>query len=157
MTVAQIQAGSTDNVIPESARLLGTIRAVSEATRAKVHDNLRRLARGIAAAHGVEADVVIDNGYPVTVNDDGFADFAVRVATDVCGPERVVVQPAPVMGAEDFSYMLQRVPGAMVFLGASPGPGPQAPNHSNRMVIDESAMTTGMALYTGVALRHLAG
>jgi amidohydrolase len=156
VTIAQIEAGSTSNVIPESAQLAGTIRAVSEATRARVHDNLRRLAAGIASAHGAEADVVIEEGYPVTVNDDGFAEFARQTAADVLGAERVVTMPAPIMGAEDFSYMLQRVPGAMVFLGASPGPGPQAPNHSNRMVLDESAMAAGIAVHAAVALRHLA-
>ena len=155
VTIARIAAGTTDNVIPESADLLGTIRAVSEPTRQSVLDGLRRLATGIADAHGAEAEVEVDEGYPVTVNDDAFAGFAFETAVEVAGADNVVQMPTPVMGAEDFSYMLQQVPGAMVFLGASPGPGPAAPNHSNRMVLDESAMATGIALHTAIALRHL--
>ncbi|MDQ3385164.1 MAG: M20 family metallopeptidase [Actinomycetota bacterium] len=156
VTIARIEAGTTNNVIPESAHLTGTIRTVSEQTRGLVLDGLRRLAGGIAAAHGAEADVEVEQGYPVTVNDDGFATFAEDVARSVVGDASTVRMPSPVMGAEDFSYWLQRVPGAMAFLGASPGPGPAAPNHSNRMVLDEGAMATGIALHTAVALRHLA-
>ena len=156
VTIARIEAGTTNNVIPETAQLTGTIRTVSEATRSLVLDGLRQLAGGIAGAHGAEAEVDIDQGYPVTVNDDGFAAFAEDVARDVVGDAATVHMASPVMGAEDFSYWLQRVPGAMVFLGASPGPGPAAPNHSNRMVLDEAAMATGIAMHTAVALRHLA-
>jgi hippurate hydrolase len=155
VTIAKIEAGTTNNVIPERAELTGTIRAVSDRTRAQVLDGLRRLAEGIAGAHGADADVVVEEGYPVTVNDGGFAAFAEEVAQEVVGADSTVRMPSPVMGAEDFSYMLQRVPGAMVFLGASPGPGPAAPNHSNLMVLDEGAMAAGIAMHAAVALRHL--
>lgn len=155
VTIAKIEAGTTNNVIPEVAHLTGTVRTVSEATRSLVLDRLRRLAVGIADAHGAEATVDIEPGYPVTVNDDDFAAFAEDVAAEVTGADRALRMPTPVMGAEDFSYWLQRIPGAMTFLGASPGPGPAAPNHSNRMVIDESAMTTGIAMHAAVALAHL--
>ena len=156
VTIARIEAGTTNNVIPETAHLTGTIRTVSESTRSLVLDGLRRLAGGIAAAHGAEAEVEVEQGYPVTVNDDDFATFAEDVARSVVGDAATVRMPSPVMGAEDFSYWLQRVPGAMAFLGASPGRGPVAPNHSNRMVLDEGAMVTGIALHAAVALRHLA-
>jgi amidohydrolase len=159
LTVGRITAGTTNNVIPESAEIFGTIRAVSEQTRAKVHDGVRRVADGIAAAHGCESDVDIDFGYPVTSNDDRFAEFALSMANDVAGEHQVVRLPHPVMGAEDFSYVLQQLPGAMVFLGATPlelNPAKAAPNHSNRVVFDEQAMTTGISLYATAALRHLA-
>jgi amidohydrolase len=157
LTVATIEAGTTNNVIPESARLTGTLRAVSAGTRSSVLDGLRRLAEGIADAHGASAEVSVEEGYPVTVNDPSMADVARQVAASVVGEAAVVEMPTPVMGAEDFSYVLEQVPGAMVFLGAMPdGPGPVAPNHSNRMVIDESAMAAGIAFYTAVALRQLA-
>jgi hippurate hydrolase len=155
VTIAKIEAGTTNNVIPESASLTGTIRTVSEHTRGRVLEGLRRLAAGIAEAHGAEAVVDVEEGYPVTVNDAGFATFAEGVAREVAGDASTVLMPSPVMGAEDFSYLLQRVPGAMVFLGASPGRGPAAPNHSNLMVLDEAAMATGIAMHTAVALRHL--
>ena len=159
LTVGSIHAGTTNNVIPETASIEGTIRAVSEGTRAKVHDGLRRVAEGIAAAHGCGAEVTLDVGYPVTVNHDGFADFALGLAGEVAGPGAVVELPHPVMGAEDFSYVLHRLPGAMVFLGATPhgvDPSTVAPNHSNRVRFEESAMGTGIALHVAAALRHLA-
>jgi amidohydrolase len=153
LSVTKINAGTAGNVIPEKANLLGTIRTVSDATRRSVHERLERTVRGIAAAHGVEVALHVIPGYPVTVNHDGFTGFAQEVASELLGAERLVAMPAPVMGAEDFSYVLQRVPGAMVFLGArSEGGG--APLHSNRMVIDESALADGIALHAAVALRY---
>jgi hippurate hydrolase len=158
VTVARISAGTTSNVIPETAEILGTIRAVSERTRRKVHDGIRRVAEGIAAAHAMQVEVVVEDGYPVTVNSTDFAGFATTVASDLIGADKVTNMPHPVMGAEDFSYVLQRVPGTMAFLGAMP-PGARPdqvhPNHSNRVVFDEEAMVTGMATYAAVALRHL--
>jgi amidohydrolase len=158
VTVGRITAGTTDNIIPETAQIEGTIRAVSEATRARVHSNIARVAEGIAAAHGVAVSVEIDSGYPVTVNDDDFAGNALSLAQLVAGTGSVVELPHPIMGAEDFSYVLQRVPGSMMFLGGTaPGvdPSTAAPNHSNRVVFDEQAMATGIAMYAAVALDHL--
>jgi amidohydrolase len=159
VTVGRITAGTTNNVIPEVAEIEGTIRAVSEHTRLRVHDGIRRVAEGVAAAHECEVTVHVEPGYPVTVNSDDFADFACGVAADLVGPEQLIRLPHPIMGAEDFSYVLQRLPGAMMFLGATSAdrnPFTAAPNHSNRVVFDEQAMVTGMALYGAVALRHLA-
>ena len=157
VTVARIQAGTTTNVIPESAELYGTIRTVSEATRTAVIDDLRRLAEGIAGAHGAEAEVGLGFGYPVTVNDVDAAAFALDTARRLLGDSAVIEMPTPVMGAEDWSYVLQQVPGSMAFLGTKPPgtTGPVAPNHSNRMVIDEQAMAAGIATYAAVALRWL--
>ncbi|MBK9181260.1 MAG: amidohydrolase [Acidimicrobiales bacterium] len=158
VTIGSIRAGTTTNVIPETAVLQGTVRTVSEGARRRVLDGVRRVAENVAAAHDAQADVVVNEGYPVTVNDDGAAVFAAGVARDLLGDRAVVIQPTPVMGAEDFSYVLQRVPGAMVFLGMHPGGrGTVAPNHSNRMVIDEGPMAAGAALYAAVALRRLSG
>ncbi len=159
VTVGRISAGTTNNIIPESALIEGTIRAVSEKTRTKVHDGIRRVADGIAAAHGCGVEVEVRPGYPVTVNDDSFADHVLGIADGLVGADRVVRQPHPVMGAEDWSYVLQQVPGAMMFLGGTPedrNPATAAPNHSNRVVFDEQAMATGIATYAAVALDHLA-
>ena len=158
VTVGRITAGTTDNIIPETAHIEGTIRAVSEATRARVHGNISRVAEGIAAAHGVTATVEIEAGYPVTVNDGGFAGNALSLAQLVAGTDNVVELPHPIMGAEDFSYVLQRVPGSMMFLGGTPpgvDPSTAAPNHSNRVMFDEQAMATGIAMYAAVALDQL--
>jgi len=160
VTVARIAAGTTNNVIPESAEIEGTIRAVSEATRTKVHDGIRRVVDGIASAHGVSATTEVEPGYPVTVNDDDFAAFSASTATEVVGADRVITLPNPVMGAEDFSYVLHDVPGTMMFLGATPHSEnltTAAPNHSNRVYFEESAMQDGIAVYSAVALAHLGG
>jgi amidohydrolase len=152
VTVAKIEAGTTRNVIPETASLLGTIRTVSETTREKVLDGVRRIAEGIAAVHGAEATVELIRGYPVTVNDETFAGFVLDTARELLGPERVRAMSHPIMGAEDFSYVLQRVPGAMANLGTRPDSGPAYPNHSNRMMLNESALATGIAMHVAVAL-----
>jgi hippurate hydrolase len=142
-------------VIPERANLLGTIRTVSERSRKEVRERLERAVRGIAAAHGLEVKVHLLPGYPVTVNHAGFTAFAEGVARDLLGAERVVTLEAPIMGAEDFSYLLERVPGALVFLGARPEGGEGAPLHSNRMLLEEAALADGVALHAAVALRYL--
>lgn len=160
VTVGRLVAGTTNNVIPEIAEIEGTIRAVSEHTRTRVHDALRRVAEGVAAAHGAEVRIDVTFGYPVTSNADEFAEFTLGVAGEVIGEQRVARLPHPVMGAEDFSYVLDRVPGTMMFLGGTApdrDPRTAAPNHSNRVVFDEEAMPTGVALYSAMALRHLAG
>lgn len=156
ITVTRIQAGTTGNVIPPTAHLLGTIRSVSERARETARDGVRRVAGGVAAAHGVDAKVHVIPGYPVTVNHAEFAAFARSVASEVVGEAAVVDMRAPLMGAEDFSYVLQRVPGALVFLGVRPPEAPGEPLHSSRMQIDEAAMATGIALHAAVALRWLA-
>ncbi len=159
VSVTRISSGTTNNVIPASAALLGTIRSVSERARRAVHDGIRRVVAGVAAAHEVEARVNVIEGYPVTVNHDAFARFARGVAAELVGSGSVIDMRTPIMGAEDFSYILERVPGAMVFLGARPSAGGSdrapAPLHSNRMVLEESALATGAALHAAVALRFL--
>jgi amidohydrolase len=155
VTIAKIEAGTTRNVIPETATLLGTVRTVSEATRESVLAGVRRVAQGVAAAHGAEVDVEITRGYPPTVNDERFARFVLDTARDLLGGDGAQQASNPMMGAEDFSYVLQRVPGAMANLGTRPDSGPAYPNHSNRMLLNESALATGVAMHAAVALRFL--
>jgi hippurate hydrolase len=157
VTIARIRAGTTSNVIPESAEMIGTIRTVSEKTRTAVLEDVRRLAEGIAGAHGAAAEVELGFGYPVTVNDVDAAAFVLDTARQVLGERAAIEMPTPVMGAEDWSYVLQEVPGCMAFLGTRPPGGnrPVAPNHSNRMVMDEQAMAAGIATYAAVAVRWL--
>ena len=158
VTITKLIAGTTTNVIPETAKIEGTIRAVSEKTRNKVHDSIRRVAEGIAATYEMQASVEIKLGYPVTVNDAPSVDFALDVAGSLLGEGKAVHMPSPVMGAEDFSYVLNQIPGAMVFLGGTPeglNPATAPPNHSNRVMFDETAMAHGVALYSSLALRTL--
>jgi hippurate hydrolase len=159
VTIAHVEAGTTNNIIPETAFLEGTIRATSEENRAAIHAGIRRVIDGICAAHGVTGEIEIAAGYPVTINDDAFTAIAADVARDIVGADAVREMRDPIMGAEDFSLVLQRVPGAMFFLGAldpveDPATAPQ--NHSNRVRHHEPAMAAGAAIYAGVALRHLA-
>jgi amidohydrolase len=158
LTIAHITAGTTNNVIPETAVMEGTLRTLSEAARALMHEEIRRVCRYTALAHGCAAGVEIIPGYPVTVNDERAARRIQTLAGALLGPTGVVIMPTPIMGAEDFSYVLGEVPGALAFLGGCPAgvdPLGAPPNHSNRVVFDEQAMVAGVALYAGLALDAL--
>ncbi|MGZ4623506.1 MAG: M20 metallopeptidase family protein [Blastococcus sp.] len=160
VTVAHIQAGSTNNVIPDSAFLEGTIRTLSAATRTEVVAAVGQVAGHIAAAHGLTVEFEHVEGYPVTVNDPGVAAQVLQTAATLLGERASSLMRAPLMGAEDFSYVLERVPGAMAFLGACPpGVEPEsAPgNHSNLVVFDEEPLPAGVALYAQMAMQALAG
>ena len=154
ITIAQVEAGTTDNIIPETARLRGTLRTLSERTRALAREGIERIARHIALAHGAEARIEIETGFPVTICDERVVDLAARTATGLFGESAWRPMPHPMMGAEDFAYVLQKTPGAMAFLGAAPaGAEPRAccALHSNRMVIDEAVMARGIALHCAMA------
>jgi amidohydrolase len=160
ITIARVAAGTTHNIIPETAELSGTMRTLSEHNRQALRARVIQLAEGIAAAHGAAATVDVEAGYPVTVNDAAATELLGGVTADLVGSDRVRTLPDPVMGSEDFSYVIHRVPGAIAFLGGCPpGVDPeQAPsNHSRQVVFDEDALAVGVATYAGVALRQLAG
>jgi amidohydrolase len=159
VSITKIRAGTTNNVIPETVQMTGTLRGVSEHSRKLVIAAMGRLVEGIASAHDMQAELTVTPGYPVTTNDDASAAFVLRVAGDVLGPEATGRMPAPVMGAEDFSYVLQERPGAMAFLGVCPSgvqPARAHACHSNRMMLDEDAMRAGIAMYAALAMQYLA-
>ena len=156
ITVAHFEAGTTHNVIPDHASLEGTYRAISAERRQALPELIQRVVEGVCAAHRATADIEFEEGYPVTVNDAEVADLVGALAEGLIGAEAVRTMPAPMMGAEDFSYVVERVPGAMVFLGGrAPDEDPltYADNHSDRVVFDEPAMAVGAALYAEVGLR----
>jgi hippurate hydrolase len=155
LSVTRLEAGTTHNVIPPTASLLGTLRSVSESARSALHEGLKRVVEGVGAAHGLETKVDLIEGYPVTSNHAHFTRFAQQVARDLLGHGGAFELPAPIMGAEDFSYLLQRVPGSLVFLGVRPTQGEAHPLHSSRMRLDEAALAPGIALHAAVALRYL--
>ena len=155
VTIARISGGTTNNIIPESVEIHGTIRTVSPASRVLVATALREVAAGVAAMTGTTIDLEIIPGYPGTMNDPGATAWFRDLAVGLAGDDAVEDLAAPVMGAEDFSYVLERVPGLMAFLGARPaGEDPlTAPqNHSSHVVFDEPAMALGIALYAAAAL-----
>src|SRR5271157_5458973 len=159
VTVGSFHAGTTDNVIPDQAKFLATARSYSAASRAALADLVPRLIRDIADAHGLTADAEYAAGYPVTVNDAAEAAFAGQTIAEAFGPDRGETAQFPITGAEDFSFVLEEVPGAFVFLGACPpGTDPEsAPtNHSARALFDDAALAEGTALYAELAVRRLA-
>ena len=158
LTIARIEGGTTSNVIPETVKMLGTLRSVSEHARKTAKEAIPRVATNIAKAHGAWAEVTLTEGYAVTVNDGRMVDIAREAAREMLGDAGFFPMPSAVMGAEDWSYVLQKIPGCMTFLGVAP-PGcdfhTAAPCHSNRMMLDEDAMAHGIALYAAVAERFL--
>ena len=156
LTMTQIHGGSSHNIIPNEVMLMGTLRTLSEETRTKTRASALRIAEQVAAAHGCTAEASIDEGYPVTMNDPR-AVAVMREATAAVGANWVPMG-APMMGGEDFSYVLQGVPGAMAFIGAAPHGSDPATNpglHNTAMTIEEDAMATGIALHCAMAERFL--
>ncbi len=160
LTVGRIQAGTASNVIPAQAELDASLRFFSEHARAEAHAGIRRLARNIAAAHSMTAEIDVHTGYPATYNDTGFVELVVATASDLFGEAGYFAMPDPVMASEDFSYVLQRIPGAFAFLGAAPegtDPANAPPCHSSHLALEESAMAAGIAMHAALAQEFLKG
>ncbi|MCT9929973.1 M20 family metallopeptidase [Planotetraspora sp. A-T 1434] len=159
VTVGSFHAGTTDNVIPDEARFETTIRTFSAQSRDRVRDGAVRLARGIGEAHGLTVECEFGIGYPVTVNDRAEADFAAETVREALGEDRFFPMPHPATGSEDFSFVLEEVPGAFLVVGACP-PGHDlaaAPsNHSAGAVFDDEILSDGATLFTELAVRRLA-
>ena len=158
VTIARLESGTTHNVIPDRAVLDGTMRTLSPEARERLAREVTRLAEGIAAAHGLKAEVRIQRGFPVTVCDSRAVDLGQAVARDLFGPDGFGRLASPIMGAEDFAYVLEQVPGAMFFLGVAPASADARSCcglHSSRMSVDEAALPRGAALLAGLAVRFL--
>jgi amidohydrolase len=156
LSMTRIVAGSSHNIVPSSAELLGTLRTLSETTRARLHEAFARIVEHVAAAHGLTGEARIDEGYPVTHNDPrGYG--LVRRCAEGLGEFQEV--PAPIMGAEDFSFVLRAIPGAFAILGTAPegtDPATNPPLHNTRMTLDEATLAKGVALHCTFAERFLA-
>ena len=130
ISATQIHTGTTDNVIPETAYINGTVRTFSKEVQAMVVRRMQEVVAGTAAAYGCEASLDFEFGYPPTVNDGSKAGFAAQVAAEVAGDNGVESDVEPVMGAEDFSYMLEARPGAYLMLGQGEGAGVHHPMYN---------------------------
>jgi amidohydrolase len=157
VTVAIFEGGIRSNIIPDTVVMQGTIRTFDRAQRQAIFDRIATTAKQIAAASGATAEVQIDSGYPVTVNDPALTARMLPTLRRVAGAENVS-EGQLITGAEDFSYFQERVPGLFVFLGVTPrGQDPRtAPaNHSPYFFADESALPVGVRTMTALALDFL--
>ncbi len=159
VTVGRILAGTTDNVIPESATIDATVRTFSDTVHQMVEERFVRVCEGVSSAHGLTVTVDYRRGYPVTVNTPGEADRVARLARDLFGAQAFYPAQQPISGAEDFSYVLQQVPGAFFGLGATvrgSDPATAAYNHSPQANFDDSALAVGPAVLAALAMDRLA-
>jgi hippurate hydrolase len=129
ISMCEFHAGNARNVIPQTADLRGTVRTLTVEVRELVEKRVREVVAGVAQVTGTRIDLVYERGYPVTVNHAAQTDLAIRIAKDVAG-EANVHETAPLMGAEDFSYMLQARPGAFIFCGNGDSAGLHHPAYN---------------------------
>jgi hippurate hydrolase len=158
ITVGSFHAGTADNIIPDEAHFLATVRSFSGAARDRVRAASLRLIADLAAAHGLRAEAEYLDGYPVTVNDAAETAFAAQAVAAVFGEDRLIAQVNPLPGAEDFSFVLDEVPGVFLMLGAGPegsDPGTAPFNHAADAVFDDAVLPDGAALLAELALRRL--
>lgn len=158
LTITQLEAGRAINVIPDSARLGASVRTLSAESVDRLIVETKALADGIAAAHGCTAEVSFEILYPMTENDPARTFEAMRELREMFGEERVLQSRDPLMGSEDFSLVLQKIPGTFLFLGATPpdvDPDTAAWNHSPRVLFDDSVLADQAAALAQLAFNRL--
>jgi hippurate hydrolase len=152
LTVGEIGAGTAFNIIPDKARIGGTVRTLNADLRERIPGRMEDLARGIARGMGGDVDLDYTFSYPVTVNDEAAADLARGIAEDLFGGESVLELPNPSMGAEDFSYFLETLPGAFIWLGV----GEEVSGlHTPKFAFDEEILPLGSALLAAISISAL--
>ncbi len=152
LTVGEIEAGSAFNIIPETARLGGTVRTLKEDLRRSMPQRIEELARGVAGGMRGDAELNYTFSYPVTVNDEASASLALGVIGDLFGEDDALKLPNPTMGAEDFAFFLEELPGAFIWLGI----GEEVSGlHTPTFAFDEEILPKGSALLAALALRSL--
>lgn len=158
LTITQLSAGEAVNVIPGSASLGATVRTLSQESTERMREETRRLAEGVAAAHGCTAEVDFSVQYPVTVNDAAESVWVAEQLREAFGAERVAEAADPLMGSEDFSFVLEQVPGSFIFLHCSPAGvdlETAAMNHSPTVLFDDAVLGDQAAALALLALRRL--
>ena len=143
ISICQFHAGSADNVIPQTATLRGTARSLVLEVRDTLEKRLREIVEGTAKAYGAKATLTYSRGYPVTSNHERQTEFAAAIASDVVGPEAVDANTPPLMGGEDFSYMLEARPGAFIFIGNGDTAGLHHPGYD----FNDDAIPAGVAFW----------
>jgi amidohydrolase len=155
VTVTQIHAGDTWNVIPDDVVLRGTTRAFNPAIHKSLEPSIRRIAEGVCAAFGAAMTMRYDYGYPPLINDDAHTQTAAQIAAEIVGGENVTRSVDPTMGAEDFAFMLQAKPGAYIFIGNGPGEG-GCVLHNARYDFNDEALPLGASYWARLVERTLA-
>lgn len=146
ITVGHLTAGTVSNIIPGEAVMEGTVRTQNPETRIQVSEYLKQLAVGTAYAMGAEAEVEYDFGYPPTMNDPKVIDWISEAVTEILGPERLLQVPVSSMGSEDFSFYLEKVPGALFRIGTyDETPESKWALHNPAIIFNEQAILTGIA------------
>ena len=155
VTVGQFEAGVRNNIVPDTARLVGTIRTFDDAMQADIHERVRRTAERIAEAAGATAEVRIDRGYPVTANHPARTSEMLPTLERVTGGR--LIEIPKMTTAEDFTYFQRQVPGVFVVLGVTPPAqvGTAAANHSQKFFVDETALVTGVRVLANLAADYL--
>lgn len=153
VTVGEIGAGSAFNIIPETARLGGTVRTLDDDLRQRMPERIEELARGVARGMRGDAELGYRFSYPVTRNDAGAAGLALGVAGELFGEENTIELAHPSMGGEDFAFFLEKVPGAFIWLGV----GDVSGLHTPKFAFDEEVLPRGSALFVALALESLSG
>ncbi|TWA57362.1 hippurate hydrolase [Azospirillum baldaniorum] len=156
LSVTRFQAGDALNVIPGTVRLGGTCRAHRPEVRQRIEDRLRAILAGVCAAHELALDLDFRSPYPPTVNDAGCAAKAVRVATALVGAEHVRLDLPPMMGAEDFAWMLRKRPGCILRIGNGRGERHGAPLHTPEFDFNDDALAYGIAFWASLVEQELA-
>jgi amidohydrolase len=159
LTVGSFHAGTQNNIIPDEARFEAAVRTFTPVAQADIKRRATTMCEAIAVAHGLTADVEWESLYPVTVNDAIEAEFVAETAAELFGEGSVDLMSTPMAGSEDFSRVLELVPGTLAFLGATPGgqdPAAADFNHSARAVFDDDVLPRGAALLSELAQRRLA-
>lgn len=159
VTVGSFQAGNRSNIIPDEAKMEGTIRTFDEKHRSEIHEFIQKITTLIAESGGAKAKVHIESGYPVTVNDARLTEWSVPVLKRAAGEKNVGICPKT-CGAEDFAFYQKEVPGFFFFIGCTPHDQEckYAPsNHSPRFYVDETGLKVGVKALTTLALAWLAG
>jgi hippurate hydrolase len=157
ITVGQFHAGTKANIIPDTAEFQATMRTFSPENRRRIQSETVRLCTSIAEAYGLRAEVKVVEQYPVTVNNDAHAQYVGKVAGELFGKDAYMDMPHPIAGAEDYSRVLEAVPGSYIFLGASVDQDftKSEVNHSPRAMFDDSVLYRGTALLSELAVRSL--
>ncbi|MHA1559208.1 MAG: M20 aminoacylase family protein [Alphaproteobacteria bacterium] len=153
VSVTQIHAGTTSNVIPDTAWFGGTARALQANVRDLLEQRIESIAAGVAASYGLSAEIDYQRKYPVTINHPDETAFAAKIASEIVGPERVDSDTPPILGAEDFSYMLEARPGAFILIGN----GDSAGLHSPRFDFNDEAIPLGASYWVRLLESRLAG